>query len=60
VGNLPEGTTLFGERIVDTIPMQFYTWDEVVALHRTRNTFRDEASAAPRIAPYKPRSLRRS
>jgi hypothetical protein len=60
VGNLMPGEMLFRPEPVETFPMNPYSWDELMALHRTRNTFRGAAPAAVRIAPYRTRSLRRS
>jgi hypothetical protein len=60
VGNLPEGATLFGPEPIDTFPMNPWSADELIAIHRTRNSFRDAAPAAFRSAPFRTRSLRRS
>jgi hypothetical protein len=59
VGNLPEGQALFSSASPGEYPFNPYSWDELIALHRTRNTFRDVAPAAVRIAPFRTRSLRR-
>jgi hypothetical protein len=58
VGNLLPGQPLFAERIVATIPMNPWSWAELIALHRTRNSFRDAATPF-RSPPFKTRSLRR-
>jgi hypothetical protein len=52
------GQSLFAPA-VEVIPMNPYSWDELMALHRTRNTFREAAPAPFRSAPFRKRSLRR-
>lgn len=59
VGNLPEGQALFPSAPPGEYPFNPYSWDELIALHRTRKTFREAAPTAVRIAPYRTRSLRR-
>ena len=51
VGNLQPGETLFRTEPVGTFPMNPYSWDELIALHRTRNTFRGAATTAYRLPP---------
>jgi hypothetical protein len=53
VGNLMPGEALFRPEPVETIPMNPYSWDELIAIHRMRNTFREAAPAAVRIAPFR-------
>jgi hypothetical protein len=43
VGNLAPGEDLLRPAPVETFPMNPYSWDELMALHRTRNTFREPA-----------------
>jgi hypothetical protein len=47
VGNLEPGATLFRPEPVETFPMNPYSADELIAIHRQRNGMR---TAAPRKA----------
>jgi hypothetical protein len=51
VGNLEPGATLFRPEPVETIPMNPWSADELIAAHRQRNAMR--VAAPPKAGPFR-------